>query len=62
MSLPEGLHLEADNLYGPVEVVDAQGHAWVTLWNGAEGDPEEWQETIVARVLRALEIVKDDPL
>jgi hypothetical protein len=58
--LPEGLHVISDILAGQLLVVDAQEHVWLTLHDSGRGDPAAWRETILSRVLDALEI-DDDP-
>ena len=41
---------------GEIEILDAQGHAWVTLHAGANGDPIKWRNTITTAVFTALGI------
>lgn len=52
--LPEGLHIVSGAQPGTLAVVDAQEHVWVTLHDGAEGDPIEWRREITKRVREAL--------
>lgn len=54
--LPEGLHVVSGKEDWTLDVQDAQGHTWVTLRDGAFGDPIEWRQTILNRVLDALGI------
>lgn len=60
MELPEGLHLQLDGEHDPIEIVDAQGHAWITLWPRAIGDPHDWEAEILRRILFALDIGRDE--
>ncbi len=57
-SLPEGLHVDSRS-DGTTRIVDAQDHTWVTLHEGANGDPEGWGDTIYERIRKALEITFD---
>jgi len=55
-ALPEGLNATLDVDGGNVRILDAQGVPWVTLHSGGNGDPDEWRESIEARVLYILGI------
>lgn len=54
MSLPEGLHVRSGEKPGELVIADAQDYVWVTLHDGAEGDPVEWRQEIATRVFNAL--------
>lgn len=59
MTLPEGLHVDS-GLPGELKVKDAQEHVWLTLHDSGMGDPIEWRQTILSRVIDALEISDED--
>src|SRR5215218_8051123 len=62
--LPEGLHARSADDPARIEILDAQGHVWVTIHNAAQGDPETWRWTIRDRVCAVLDVsyaTDDDP-
>ncbi len=52
--LPEGLRARWQT-GNRTEIVDAQEHVWVTIHDGANGDPVVWRTTITSLVIAALE-------
>lgn len=60
--VPEGMYVRSGSKRGELEIVDAQDHIWVTLHDGANGDPSTWRETIANRIFDALMVeMGDDP-
>lgn len=58
--VPEGLHVESGERRGELVIRDAQDHTWVTLHDGANGDPVEWRRQIADLVIDALQASDDE--
>lgn len=59
LELPEGLYSAAlDD--GSIGIFDAQDHPWLTVWPAGDGDPPQWQESIIEAVSEALAVVRHD--
>lgn len=55
-AIPEGLNVQSGREDWTLDIVDAQGHVWVTLHDKAFGDPIEWRTGILERIMDALGI------